>query len=804
MNSNKSNLLVPGQIINCKLSSTGVTGKTENGYFRLTVYNDTTIRIQVSLRDQFSVNPYSVIASPEKVKFSWEEKIDHYLLKTKKLEVTLDKTDFRLIFKNSSRTILSEDAELFGVNWQGTAVSCYKKLQQWEKFIGLGEKTGGLNRYGQTYTNWNTDHFGYGTDADPLYLSLPFYIGLHHENCYGIFFDTSYKSTFNFGAGNNRFSYFTAEDGDLDYYFIHEKNVEGIISAYTTLTGKTPMPPKWALGYQQCRYSYYPDSEVIRLAETFREKEIPADTIYLDIHHMEECKVFTFDKKRFDQPIELIKHLKELGFRVVVILDPGIKIDKDYLPYTEGNEKQLFIKYPDGKNYEGQVWPGWCTFPDFTKPETRDWWAEKLSFYLQAGVDGFWTDMNEPATWGQTIPDLVEFNYEGQIASHKKSRNVYGLQMARSTNEGLTNYHEGKRPFVLTRSGFAGIQRYAAVWTGDNVASDEHMLAGVRLVNSLGLGGVSFAGYDIGGFVGNTRPKLFARWIAIATFCPLFRAHTMINSNASEPWAFGEEVEQISKNYIRLRYKLLPLIYTAFYKSYQSGLPLCKSLAIDYSFDDKVFHGAFENQYLFCEHLLIAAVESYKEITKIYLPEGSWYHFFTGEKLDGNRELLWECPIEYLPVFVKGGAILTMQSVKNHTEDIKDGQINIHIYKGMGLSEQLIYEDDGKSIAYQQATFSKTLIRMDFSANKLNIEKIATNYESEYHTANFFFHGMQLHEASLDGKRIEIYRKNVAFLNEISAYDPLPEADHSFKICQNVPGFSISLKGQESQCIHLN
>lgn len=804
MNSNKSNLLVPGQITNEKLSSTGVSGKTENCYFKLTVYNETTIRVQVSLKDKFSPNPYSVIASPEEVKFSWEEKIDHYVLKTKKIELILEKDNFRLIFKNSSGTILSEDAELFGIHWQGTAVSCYKKLQQWEKFIGLGEKTGGLNRYGQTYTNWNTDHFGYGTNADPLYLSLPFYIGLHHDNCYGIFFDNSHKSTFNFGAGNNRFSYFTAEDGDLDYYFIHEKNVGGIISAYTTLTGKTPMPPKWALGYQQCRYSYYPDKEVIRLAKTFREKEIPADTIYLDIHHMEECKVFTFDKKRFEKPTELIKHIKDLGFKVVVILDPGIKVDEDYLPYTEGNEQQLFIKYPDGKNYEGQVWPGWCAFPDFTKPETRDWWAEKLNFYLQAGVDGFWTDMNEPATWGQTIPDLVQFNYEGQIASHKKSRNVYGLQMARSTNNGLANYHQGKRPFVLTRSGFAGIQRYAAVWTGDNVASDEHMLAGVRLVNSLGLGGISFAGYDIGGFVGNTQPKLFARWIALATFCPLFRAHTMINSNASEPWAFGEEVEQISKNYIRLRYKLLPLIYTAFYKSYESGIPLSKSLSIDYSFDDKVYHGAYENQYLFCEHLLVSAVESYKEITKIYLPEGTWYHFFTGEKLDGNQELLWECPIEYLPVFVKAGAILPMQSVKTHTEDVKDGQINIHIYKGMGLSEQLIYEDDGKSTAYQKSSFSKTLIRMDFTANKLSIEKIAANYESEYHTANFFFHGMQLHKASLAGKKLEISHKNVAFLDEISEYDPLPEADHAFKICQNVSGFSISLEGKENRSIHLN
>lgn len=803
MNCNKSDLEVPGKITSCSISKTGLSGNTVNASFQLTIYDETTIRIQVSRKQKFTPNPYSVISSPKGITFTWEENREYYFIKTKKVELQIEKNNFRLIFKNSSGQTLSEDAVKFGINWQGTAVSCYKKLQQWEKFIGLGEKTGGLNRYGQTYTHWNTDHFGYGTNADPLYLSIPFYIGLHHNNCYGVFLDNTYKSTFNFGAGNNRFSYFTAEDGDLDYYFIHDKDVSGILSAYTALTGKTPMPPKWALGYQQCRYSYYPDKEVIRLAKTFREKEIPADTIYLDIHHMEEFKVFTFDKKKFAKPAELIKHLKDLGFRVVVILDPGIKVDKEYLPYTEGNDKHLFLKYPDEENYEGQVWPGWCVFPDFTNPETRDWWADKVNFYLEAGVDGFWTDMNEPATWGQTIPDLVQFFYEGQKVSHKKGRNVYGLQMARSTKNGLIKYNKGSRPFVLTRSGFAGIQRYAAVWTGDNVASDEHMMAGVRLVNSLGLAGVSFSGYDIGGFVGNTNPRLFARWISIATFCPLFRAHTMINSNVSEPWAFGEEIEQIAKNYIRLRYKLMPTIYTAFFNSFESGVPVSKSLSIDYSFDDKVYHGSFENQYLFCDRLLVAPVESFKEITKVYLPEGVWYHFFTGEKLEGNQELLWECPLEYLPVFVKSGAILPMQSAINHTADIMDGQVNIHIYKGVGVTEQIIYEDDGKSMAYQSTRFSKILISMNFTDNILCVEKIVDTFESEFHTANFFFHGLRINQAKLDGETIEINNQNVAFLDEISVFDPLPDTNHSYKICQDVIRFTISLKEKNKRCIEL-
>jgi len=794
MSSNNFGIDVPGGVTSCSLIGTGVYGKTENCIFQLLIYDEKTVRIQVTRQKEFAPNPYSVISSPKETTFSWEENKEYYILKTRKIQVHIAKNNFHLIFKNASGLTLNEDDPTFGINWQGTAVSSYKKLQQWEKFIGLGEKTGGLNRYGQTYTNWNTDHFGYATNADPLYLSIPFYIGLHHNNCYGIFFDNTHKSTFNFGAGNNRFSYFTAEDGDLDYYFIHDDSVSGILSAYSDLTGKTPLPPKWALGYQQCRYSYFPDKEVIRLAKTFRDKEIPADVIYLDIHHMEEFKVFTFDKKNFANPAELIKHLKDLGFRVVVILDPGIKVDAEYLPYIEGNNKDLFLKYPDGKNYEGKVWPGWCVFPDFTNPEARDWWEQKLNFYIEAGVDGFWTDMNEPATWGQTVPDLVQFFYEGQAANHKKGRNVYGLEMARSTKNGQSRHSEAQRPFVLSRSGFAGIQRYAAVWTGDNVASNEHMMAGVRLVNSLGLSGISFSGYDIGGFVGNTDPHLFARWISIATFCPLFRAHTMINSNASEPWAFGEEVEEIAKNYIRLRYKLMPTIYTAFHNSSESGIPVTKSLSIDYSFDDKVYHGAFENQFLFCDNFLVMPVESNKEITKIYLPEGSWYHLFTGDSFEGNQEMFWECPLEYLPVFVKSGAILALQSATNHAEDMHDRHLNLHIYKGHGITEQLVYEDDGKSTAYQQGHFSKIIFTMDFENNRLTIEKIATSFESEFHTANVFFHGLNLKSAALNEKELKITKSNVAFLDEISAFDPLPDGNHSYKICKEVSSLSIALQ----------
>src|SRR5690606_31141455 len=284
-----------------------------------------------------------------------------------------------------------------------------------------------------------------------------------------------------------------------------------------------------------------------------------------------------------------------------------------------GVGRDVFVEYPDGKVYVAQVWPGWCVLPDFTKDETRLWWAEKMAFYTDLGVDGFWTDMNEPATWGQFTPNLIEFDFEGEKASHRKARNVYGMQMARSAQEGSAFQNPKKRPFVLTRAGFSGVQRYAAAWTGDNVATDEHMLAGVRLVNSLGMSGVAFAGYDVGGFAGETTRTLFARWMSIAAFAPLYRAHSMINSSDAEPWSFGEEVEEISKNYMKLRYRLLPTIYSKFYSSTLSCLPLAESLAIAYSYDPLIYLSAFQNQYLFCDSLLIAPEKSLTKITKVYL-----------------------------------------------------------------------------------------------------------------------------------------------------------------------------------------
>ena len=775
-----------GRIKDWTKTSTGLEGKSEIASFRISVYQEGIMRIQASRFDSFESNPYSVISKPAQVDFSLVKKGNQVEISTSLVMLNLDLERFAISFFDRNGNLLNADDSL-GTAWIGSEVTAYKQVQKDEKFIGLGEKTGNLDRSGRAYTNWNTDYFAYGVGDDPLYMSIPFYIGVHEKGAYGIFFDNTHKSVFNFGASTNRFIYFSAEDGDLDYYFIFQPSVAEIINSYTALTGRMQLPPKWALGFQQCRYSYYPDSEVYTVAQTFRDKRMPADVIYLDIHHMEAYKVFTFDGEKFTNPKAMIARLKEKGFKVVVIMDPGIKTQKGYNPFEEGMEKDLFVKYPDGKLYEGQVWPGWCAFPDFTNQETRSWWAEKMAFYTEAGVDGFWTDMNEPASWGQFTPNLIEFNYEGEKASHRKARNIYGMQMARSGQEGSVFQNPDKRPFVLTRSGFAGIQRFAAAWTGDNVASEEHMLAGIRLVNSLGLSGVSFSGYDVGGFAGESTKSLFARWMSIGAFAPFYRAHSMINSNDAEPWAFGEEVEEISRNYMNLRYRFLPTIYSKFYSSSLSGLPISESLAIQYPHDEKIYQTAFQNEYLFCNSLLVAPVESTKEITKVYLPEGDWYYLFTDKKHGGRDTIYQDCPLNYLPVYVIGGQLFTMQSDVEFTGQKTDGILRIHVYKGKKGSEFLHYEDAGEGMEYLNGDYFKRTICYNPDSDSLEFGTPEGNFRSDFNKLKIYFHGFDITSVSLDGERIQLKTEDFAFLERLTEFDPLPENEHPFFEIKNLP-----------------
>jgi len=767
-----------GKVLSIQENANAVIGKTENAQFAITAYTDEIIRVQVSQEDDFENYPYSVILTPQEVTTNTASSEGALTLKTKSVVVQIKKDPFRISFLNNNGEFLNADDTDFGISWQGHKVTNYKSLAQDEIFLGLGEKGGGLNRRGSSYDNWNSDAFGFNNDTDPLYVSTPFFIGVREGRPYGIFLDNTHKSHFNFGSSNNdRFSYFSADAGDLNYYFIYGATVAEVIMNYAKLTGTIQMPPKWSLGFQQCRFSYYPDHEIKNIADTFREKQIPADVIYFDIHYMKDYKAFTFDKERFPNPKETIKRLEDQGFKVVVILDPGIATEAGYGTYDRGIEKDVFIKYPDGSRYEASVWPGNSHFTDFTSKEGRDWWGDELKFYTDLGLEGFWNDMNEPACWGQDIPDMVEFDYEGQQVSHLKARNVYGYQMVRATYEGARKQIGNKRPFTLTRAGFSGVQRYSAVWTGDNVAGEDHMLLGVRLVNSLGMTGVPVGGYDIGGFVDECSPALFARWLAVAAFAPFFRVHSMVNSRDSEPWAYGEEVEEISRNYINLRYKLMPYLYTAFYEAHKTGMPINRSLAVDYYNDHNIYGGNAQNAFTLGEWLLVNPTVSTQEYAELYLPEGKWFNFFTDEIFEGGKHHIVHTGMEDLPVFAKEGAIIPMQSLVQSTSENHDGELKLHIYNGSVQTAQQLYEDDGSTFNFEDGQSALRTIQFDGEAKELNISGVQGAFESSFKQVKVYLHGFATQEFKVNGETIEVETEDIRLIEPVTEFDPLPQRE---------------------------
>lgn len=760
----------------------------DNGKLRICLASPFTVQVQ-AVRKGEDWADFSYAALPfEKQAITIEETDNTLSFFTGYYKVEIHKTPLRVRFYTQDGILINEDEPSFGIGWIGEEVTCYKTLQQGERFLGLGEKAGNLDKLNTQLTNWNTDAFAYGAESDPLYASIPFYIGIAHGHSYGIFLDNSAKTDFNFGASNHRFSFFRAQSGALNYYFFHAPDMSGVINAYTTLTGKIEMPPLWSLGYQQCRYSYYPAAEVLSLARTFREKNIPCDVLYLDIHYMQDYKVFTWNNQRFENPKQLINELNDMGFKVVVIVDPGIKIEDGYGIYEEGLKEGIFIKYPDGDTYRGEAWPGWCHFPDFTDGKARQWWGDKFEPLVGDGLEGFWNDMNEPAVWGKNVPDLVEFEYDGLKASHKQAHNVYGMQMARATHDGAKKYLHGKRPFVLTRAGYAGIQRFAALWTGDNVSTEEHLLLGARMISGLGLSGVPYAGFDVGGFIGEASPDLFTRWIQLGAFTPFFRGHTMINSRDAEPWAFGEEAEEISRNYIALRYRMMPYLYSLFYQASQTGMPVVRSLALNHHTEWKVFAYDYQNQFYFGDSLLVCPVVPNKQLTKVYLPQGEFYDFFNDEKVLQTGETIIELTKDKLPVFVKAGAILPMQATVQHTSQTTD-ILEIHLYYGQHETSFEYYEDDGQTYQYQNGGFYKRSLVYNPHQHSFTLGKKEGSYTSKYKTVRLFVHCFEtdILKPSINGQAQTLSATDYRFVEPISNFDPWFKEIDSSKTIKDLP-----------------
>jgi alpha-glucosidase len=669
------------------------------------------------------------------VAFDIQETANEVTIETEKIRVCVQHHPCRVQFFDKAGRPFAQDTGL-GIGWRqlGTdksQVACWKRIETEENYYGFGERAGLLNQKGKRFTNWTTDSLDYTMLTDAMYQAIPFFMALRQGVGYGLFFNTTFWSRFDVGVDQPDILRLETLGGELDYYIIYSPEPAEIVQTYTQLTGRMSLPPQWALGYHQCRWSYDSESEVRQLVQQLRQRRIPCDVIHLDIDYMFGYRVFTWNPQRFPDPQKLLSDLAEDGIKVVTIVDPGVKFEPqaDYAVYDQGLENDYFIRRADGKVFHGYVWPGRAVFPEFLRLEVRQWWGDLHRNLTDVGVAGIWNDMNEPAMndrpfgdeGGQKIffPMDAPSGPDDERTTYAETHNLYGLMMARACRQAVEKLRERSRTFVLTRSGYAGVQKWSAVWTGDNHSLWEYLEMSLPMLCNLGLSGVAFVGADIGGFAGDATPELFARWMQAGMLYPFMRAHSMINTKRHEPWEFGPQVEAICRQYIELRYRLLPYIYTLFWEATTTGAPVLQPLLYHYP-DDPKTHELYD-QVLLGSSLMAAPV--YRpgvEKRLVYLPAGTWYDWWTGESYQGATYILADAPIEKMPMYIRAGSVIPLGPVMQYVGESPLNQLRLRVTPGTG--EWTLYEDDGHSFAYRDGAWSTTTYQVYLEDTQVILE----------------------------------------------------------------------------------
>lgn len=637
----------------------------------------------------------------------------------------------------------SEAALPFQIDWQQSVdgrFDVHFPLSSSVKCFGLGERYSPLNLRGGRHSLVTADNPNHVESIDAMYKAVPFGIFLENGKAFGLFLDSPAPQNWDLDSeldGIARVELYSRRPWQL--YIVETTTLPNLVAIYTTLTGRHELPPRWALGHQQSRWSYPDEATVKEIAHEFRSRKIPCDTIVLDIDYMEGYRVFTHSKERFPDFAKMIADLRKDNFRVVTIVDPGVKQDDNYKLYLEGKEKDLFARKYDGSLFIETVWPGLSAFPDFLKAETRSWWGEHLSFYEQSGVSGIWNDMNEPAFFGAKDPlpsridhlPPVEDQYfmqqspDGPVG-HLEVRNLYGTLMNRATHEALLRMRPEERPFILTRSAGAGIQRYAAVWLGDNMSWFEHMRNSIPMLLNVGLSGMAFCGIDIGGYGHNAGPELMVRWYELGIFYPFFRNHCELNRRAQEAFAYSEEVETHIRHLIETHYKMLPYIESLFWEHKRTGAPLMRPLFWHYPEDPVTLE--LNDQFMFGSQIVVAPVTHRGQTHRnVYLPAGQWHPLAGGPALTGGRFHWLEMKLGTVPAFVREGAILPFADVVQSTAEYPQAAITFHVYGD--TADGVFFEEDGSSFDFSTGSYNEW--RLAWRNGSFTSEAIHSGYDAQ-------------------------------------------------------------------------
>lgn len=664
-------------------------------------------------------------------KLNISEQPQSYEIYTGDLIVRINKSPFQVRIFDKYQKLLMEDFQNRGFEKDSLKMSGYKTLRPGERIYGLGEKNGTINRVGSRFKMWNSDKPCYEVNEDPLYKSIPFFMS---SAGYGIFFDNTFKTEFDFGLEDKNYYSFSAPGGEMIYYFIFGPTYKQIIGRYMELTGKPIIPPAWALGFAQCRGMLTNEKLTREIAKGYRDRQIPCDIIYQDIGWTEHLQDFKWNPGAYENPRAMVSDLANMGFKVIVSQDPVVSKgnSSDWHSANTPNAKSQWLEADSlgyfskdirtGKTYD-MPWPwgGNCGVVDFTNPEVADWWGTYQQKVLDDGVRGFWTDMGEPAWSNEESTDRLFMKHH--LGMHNEIHNVYGLTWDKVVTEQFEKRNPNIRIFQMTRAAFAGMQRYTFGWSGDT-GDGNNVLDGwkklenqVPLALSAGMGGIPFWSCDISGYCGDIKDheamsELYVRWLQFGAFNPLSRIHHEGN-NAVEPWLFGTEAEAICRKAIELKYRLFPYIYTYARQAFDTGLPMMRALMLEYQDDPETFN--LNSQFLFGKELLVAPVmEQSATLKKIYLPEGEWIDFNHPQKsFQGKQWLDYPVSLETTSVFVKRGSIIPQMPVMQYIREKKNAPVWFEVFpaaEGRSATFQL-YEDDGETNNYKKDVCSKTEVK---------------------------------------------------------------------------------------------
>ena len=594
-------------------------------------------------------------------------------------------------------------------------------------FFGFGERTRRFNKIGDCLDFYNVDvgsvfpHTFHRDDYDPAYVSIPLAIIRSGGVCTGIYFDNPERLIFD--VGQIRPGHLVCESlgSNNDLYIINGPKLRDVVRNFTQITGRADVPPLWSMGYHQCRWGYKNAPDFLALKDRFLEHDLPVSALWYDIDYMDAYRVFTWNKARFPDPAKLNRDLKRAGIRAVTIVDPGVKLEKGYRIYDSGKKTDVFCKTLGGRDYVGRVWPGDTVFPDFSQKRAREWWSRHLAKFMKdSGTVGAWLDMNDPATGWSAVEDM---RFGGGAVPHDKYHNQYGHLMAKASRQAFDRMDGSGRPFLLTRSGFTGTQRYSAIWTGDNTSNWEHLRMSIPCTINLGLSGVAFNGPDVGGFFGHSEEELITRWYQAGFLFPFFRNHSSSQTKEQEPWTFGPECLARIRNTIHTRYRLMPYLYNCFFAHHLTGDPILRPLLYEFEGD------AYENmddQFMVGDSLMLAPVLESSTGGKnvivrgiscqqrhITLPEGWWFDLTEGAWIGGGRTIQRAVSLDEVPLFVRDGAIIPYFNGKVRNAEMDFHRIELHAFIKDRGAQLDYFIDDHKTRKYLSGIFNKAQIHAE-------------------------------------------------------------------------------------------